>query len=50
MPMILVTPLSAIEDTIRRYRPSHMMTLLSPEHMIETPAGIDSAAAFAAWA
>jgi predicted protein tyrosine phosphatase len=40
MSMILVTPLSAVEDTIRRYRPSHMMTLLSPEHMIETPAGI----------
>jgi predicted protein tyrosine phosphatase len=40
MSMILVTPLSAVEDTIRRYRPSHMMTLLSPEHMIKTPAGI----------
>jgi predicted protein tyrosine phosphatase len=38
--MILVTPLSAIEPTIRRYRPSHMVTLLSPEHMIETPGGI----------
>lgn len=38
--MILVTPLSAVEDTIRRYRPSHMVTLLSPEHMIETPVGI----------
>jgi len=43
MPMILVTPLSAIEDTIRRYRPSHMVTLLSPEHMIETPAGVEAA-------
>jgi len=40
MSMILVTPLSAVEDTIRRYRPSHLVTLLSPEHMIETPAGI----------
>jgi predicted protein tyrosine phosphatase len=39
--MILVTPLSAVEDTIRRYRPSHMVTLLSPEHMIETPEGIE---------
>lgn len=37
--MILVTPLSAVEATIRRYRPSHMVTLLSPEHMIETPDG-----------
>lgn len=39
MPMILVTPLSAIEEAIRRYKPSHMITLLSPEHMIETPQG-----------
>jgi predicted protein tyrosine phosphatase len=36
MPRILVTPLSAIEDTIREHQPSHMVTLLSPEHMIET--------------
>jgi predicted protein tyrosine phosphatase len=43
MPLILVTPLSAVEETIRRYKPSHLMTLLSPEHMIETPAGIDPA-------
>ena len=42
MSMILVTPLSAVEDTIRRYRPSHLVTLLSPEHMIETPAGIET--------
>lgn len=40
MSMILVTPLSAIEKTIRHYRPSHMVTLLSPEHMIETPPGV----------
>lgn len=39
MPMILVTPLSAVENSIRRYRPSHMITLLSPEHMIDTPEG-----------
>jgi predicted protein tyrosine phosphatase len=38
--MILVTPLSAVEETIRLYRPSHLVTLLSPEHMIETPEGI----------
>ena len=43
MPQILVTPLSQVESTIRRYKPSHMMTLLSPSHMIETPAGIDAA-------
>jgi predicted protein tyrosine phosphatase len=39
MPRILVTPLSAVEDTIRRHRPSHLVTLLSREHMIETPSG-----------
>ena len=39
MPMILVTPLSAVEESIRRYAPSHMITLLSPEHMIDTPPG-----------
>ena len=42
MPMILVTPLSGIEEAIRRYRPSHMVTLLSPEHMIETPGGVEA--------
>ncbi|HET7336050.1 MAG TPA: protein-tyrosine phosphatase family protein [Rhizomicrobium sp.] len=40
MSMILVTPLSAVAETIRRDRPSHLVTLLSPEHMIETPAGL----------
>jgi len=39
MSSILVTPLSAIEDVIRSHRPSHMVTLLSPEHMIGTPRG-----------
>ena len=43
MSTILVTPLSQIATAIRRHRPSHMMTLLSPEHMIETPEGIDAA-------
>ncbi|MGN6514523.1 MAG: tyrosine phosphatase family protein [Rhizomicrobium sp.] len=43
MSAIFVTPLSQVEQTIRRYRPSHMMTLLSPGHMIETPQGIDAA-------
>jgi len=41
--MILVTPLSGIQNAISGYRPSHMITLLSPDHMIETPAGIDAA-------
>ncbi|MEI9993716.1 MAG: protein-tyrosine phosphatase family protein [Rhizomicrobium sp.] len=39
MSRILVTPLSAVPDTIRLHRPSHLVTLLSPDHMIETPAG-----------
>src|ERR1700734_669458 len=39
MPRILVMPLSALEDAIESHRPSHIVTLLSPEHMIETPHG-----------
>jgi predicted protein tyrosine phosphatase len=39
MPMIVVTPLSALKQSIARYRPSHVVTLLSPDHMIETPQG-----------
>jgi predicted protein tyrosine phosphatase len=39
MSRILVTPLSAVPDVIRSHRPSHLVTLLSPEHMIETPQG-----------
>jgi len=39
MPRILVTPLSAVPDVIRNQKPSHLVTLLSPEHMIETPEG-----------
>jgi len=40
MSMIIVTPLSALKAGIRRYQPSHVITLLSPEHMIDTPAGV----------
>ena len=40
MSMIIVTPLSALKAGIRRYQPSHVITLLSPEHMIETPQGV----------
>lgn len=42
MPMIVVTPLSALESSIARYRPSHVVTLLSPDHMIETPDGFEA--------
>ena len=39
MSAILVTPLSAVPETLRRFQPSHLITLLSPEFMIETPVG-----------
>jgi predicted protein tyrosine phosphatase len=39
MPRLLVTPLSSLEDAIAAHRPSHIVTLLSPEHMIDTPLG-----------
>ena len=39
MSLILVTPLSAVPAVIRSRRPSHLVTLLSPEHMIDTPDG-----------
>lgn len=39
MSMILIAPLSAIEQTIRRQRPSHLVTLLSAQFMIDTPPG-----------
>lgn len=41
MPKIIITPLSGLEQTIREHGPSHVVTLLSPEHMIETPEGLD---------
>jgi len=43
MSRIVVTPLSALPESIRRYRPSRVVTLLSPEHMIETPEGFAAA-------
>ena len=42
MPRILVTPLSAVPQTIARHEPSHLVSLLSPEHMIETPDGVEA--------
>ncbi len=41
MPKIIITPLSGLEQTLREHTPSHVVTLLSPEHMIETPDGLD---------
>lgn len=43
MPRLLVTPLSRLADTIAAHGPSHLVTLLSPEHMIQTPPGFDPA-------
>jgi predicted protein tyrosine phosphatase len=43
MPRILVIPLSAVDATIAAHRPSHMVTLISPDHMIETPEGFPAA-------
>lgn len=40
MSLILVSSLSAVERTIEQYHPSHLVSLLSPEYMIETPQAI----------
>ena len=37
---IIVSPLSQIHDVIRARRPSHMITLLDPEHLIDTPQAV----------
>jgi predicted protein tyrosine phosphatase len=38
MPRLLVIPLSSLAETLTAHGPSHLISLLSPEHMIETPA------------
>src|ERR1700742_4431655 len=43
MPRLLVSPLSGLDDALDNHRPSHLVTLLSPQHMIPTPAGFDPA-------
>lgn len=40
MSMILVTPLSAVADTVETYRPSHLVSILSETYQPETPAGV----------
>src|ERR1700733_13143726 len=42
MSQILVTPLSGIADALDEHRPSHIVSLLSPSHMIPTPEGFDA--------
>jgi len=43
MPRLLVSPLSSLVDVLQTHDPSHLVSLLSPEHMIETPAGFPAA-------
>jgi len=40
---LLVSPLSSLEDAITTHAPSHLVSLLSPEHMIKTPSGFPAA-------
>jgi predicted protein tyrosine phosphatase len=37
---IVVCPLSHVEEIVRIRRPSHLITLLDPDHPLETPAGL----------
>jgi predicted protein tyrosine phosphatase len=39
MSSLLIAPFSALEETVRRYRPSHVLTLLN-EPFVPTPEGI----------
>lgn len=43
MPRLLVAPLSSLSDALAAHAPSHLVSLLSPEHMIDTPAGFPAA-------
>ena len=43
MPHLLVSPLSSLADALDSHGPSHLVSLLSPEHMIDTPAGFPAA-------
>ena len=38
--MIVICPLSRLEENLARHRPSHLVSMLSAEQMIETPAPI----------
>ncbi len=42
MPLILITPLSAVPKALLSHAPSHLVTLLSAQYMIETPDGFPS--------
>jgi predicted protein tyrosine phosphatase len=40
---LIVTPLRLLPEVMARHAPSHLITLLSPEELIQTPAGFDPA-------
>jgi predicted protein tyrosine phosphatase len=42
MPRLLVVPLSGLSEALDQHTPSHLISLLSPEHMIPTPAGFSA--------
>ena len=44
MPRLLVAPLSSLSDALSEHAPSHLISLLSPDHMIATPAGFPAGA------
>ncbi len=44
MSQLLVTPLSSLPAALAEHGPSHLVSLLSPEHMIETPPGFPAGA------
>ncbi|MGH6828669.1 MAG: tyrosine phosphatase family protein [Rhizomicrobium sp.] len=41
MSQLLVSPLSGVAQALQNHRPSHLVSLLSPLHMIPTPKGYD---------
>jgi predicted protein tyrosine phosphatase len=41
MSRLLVTPLSSLSQALAEHDPSHLVSLLSPEHMIATPDGFE---------
>jgi predicted protein tyrosine phosphatase len=43
MPHLLVSPLSSLTGALDSHGPSHLISLLSPEHMIDTPPGFPAA-------
>ncbi|HET7083259.1 MAG TPA: hypothetical protein VFI23_00700 [Rhizomicrobium sp.] len=43
MSRLLVSPLSSLAGALKAHQPSHLVSLLSPEHMIETPPGFPQA-------